>query len=178
MTIMISSVCWRRQVTVMLRNYEADQASSPASSLTGGRGLLSASAPSMFPDWLLVVRSNCSLVILADKLSQVCNELLHWDDLTQRWPLQYSTIFTNPPPLQMAVAVGRVGSVGVRVVVGAGHVVSAGPGHHGGGSVAVHPHVAHRGVGAGVTAGARPVGLVDHRLHYSPPCIDKPVVDL
>jgi len=33
----------------MLRNYEADQASSPAESLTGGRGLLSASAPSMFP---------------------------------------------------------------------------------------------------------------------------------
>ena len=78
----------------------------------------------------------------------------------------------------MAVAVGWVRSVGVRVVVGAGHVVSPGPGHHGGGRVAVHAHVAHRGVGAGVAAGARPVGLVDHGLHYSPPCIDEPVVDL
>lgn len=50
MTIMmISSVCWRRQVTIMLRNYEADQASSPVWS-PDWRGLLSASAPSMFPD--------------------------------------------------------------------------------------------------------------------------------
>jgi len=32
MTIMISSVCWRRLVTIMLRNYEADQASSPVPS--------------------------------------------------------------------------------------------------------------------------------------------------
>jgi len=44
MTIMISSVCWRRQVTVMLRNYEADQASSPVWS-PDWRGLLSASSP-------------------------------------------------------------------------------------------------------------------------------------
>ena len=68
--------------------------------------------------------------------------------------------------------------MGVRVVVGAGHVVSAGSGHHGGGRVAVHPHVAHRGVGAGVAAGPSTVGLVDHGLDYPPPCIDKPVVDL
>jgi len=48
MTIMISSVCWRRLVTIMLRNYEADQASSPVPS-PDWRGLLSASAPSLCP---------------------------------------------------------------------------------------------------------------------------------
>ena len=84
--------------------------------------------------------------------------------------------------LQVTVAVGGVGGGVVRggagVVVGRGDVVSAGARHHGRGGVAVHAHVAHGGVGTGVAAGARPVALVDHGLHYPPSCIDEPVVDL
>ena len=52
--------------------------------------------------------------------------------------------------------------------------------HHGRGRrvLSLH-HVPHaRGVGAGVTGGSRPVGLVDHGLDDSPPGVDEPVVDL
>ena len=82
--------------------------------------------------------------------------------------------------LQVTVAIG--GSIGgggvVGVVVWAGHGLPPGAGHHGGGRVAVHAHVAHGGVGAGVAGGPGPVGLIDHGLHYPPSCIDKPIIDL
>ena len=82
--------------------------------------------------------------------------------------------------LQVTVPVGRSVCGGVvGVVVWTGHGLPArGPGHHGGRRVAVHAHVAHGGVWAGVAAGAGPVGLVDHGLHYPPSCIDKPIIDL
>ena len=86
----------------------------------------------------------------------------------------------SDPSLQVTVAIG--GSIGGRmvgVVVWTGHrLPPRGPGHHGGGGVAVHAHVTHGGVRAGVSGGSGPVGLIDHRLYYSPSCIDKPIVNL